>query len=170
MGRRAPVALPTGCDDLRMRTRHWLIVLGVAAGIVAMGGAITVGWQERSSQAIEHERTRNDDTVRSYLQSLTEGNYDSAYALVCTDETGTDRNSFEHTEREDPIRSFQIQSSVAWSSWVDGHGRIYQVRVIRTTGTGMVEISTQGSDTACVQYNNTQHLPVWGPTTTPTST
>jgi hypothetical protein len=141
-----------------MRTRNWTIALGVLVGVVALCGAAVAGWHERSGTDAERERSKSDDAVRAYLNATTGGDYDAAYALVCTDETGTDRRSFERVERSNPIRGFEIESSTEWSSWVDGHGRIYQVRVTYETGFGVVEIRTQGSDPVCIQYRNIRDL------------
>jgi hypothetical protein len=141
-----------------VRTRNWVIALGVLFGVVALCGAAVGGWQEWSRKDSESERSRSDDAVSAYLNSVTNGDYDAAYALVCTDETGTDRSSFERGERSNPTREFEIESSTTWSSWVDGHGRIYRVRVTRATGSSVVEISTQGSDTVCIQYRNIRDL------------
>jgi len=134
--------------------RNWIVTLGVLVGVVALGG-ITVGGWSRYSQL---ERSKSDDAVRAYLNAAMNGDYDAAYALVCTDETGTDRSSFEQDERSNPIRGFEIESSTAWSSWVDGHGRGYHVRLTHDTGSGVVEIPTQGSDPVCIQYRNIEDL------------
>jgi hypothetical protein len=141
-----------------MGTRNWVIALGVLIGVVALCGAAVGGWQERSRQDSERQRWKSDDAVRAYLNSVTNGDYDAAHALVCTDETGTDRSSFERAERSNPIRGFEIESSTSWSSWVDGHGRVYRVRVIRATGSSVAEIWTKGSDTVCIQYGNIRDL------------
>jgi hypothetical protein len=134
--------------------RNWVVTLGVVVGVVALCGVVVGGWSWDSKR----ERTRSDDAVRAYLNAVMNGDYDAAYALVCTDETGTDRSSFDEDERSNPIRGFEIESSTAWSSWVDGHGRSYQVRVTHDTGSGVVEIPTQGSDPVCVQYSDIRDL------------
>lgn len=141
-----------------MRTRTWGTALCTLVGVVALCGAAVAGWLELSRQDSERERSRSDDAVRAYLNAVTNGDYDAAHALVCTDETGTDRSSFERAARSNPIRRFKIESSDTWSSWVDGHGRVYRVLVTRATGSSVVEVRTQGSDTVCIQYGNIRDL------------
>jgi hypothetical protein len=145
-----------------------VVALGALVGVVALCGVAVGGWQELSRHDSERGRSRSDDVVRAYLNSVTNGDYDSAHALVCTDETGTDRTSFERAEQSNPIRRFEIESSAARSSWVDGHGRVYRVRVTRATGASVVEVSTQGSDTVCIQYGNIRDLRPSPSTTRPT--
>jgi len=143
------------CHDLLVRTRTWAAALAAAVGVVALCGAAVAGWQELSRRDSARERSSSDDAVRAYLNSMTNGDYGAAHALVCTDETGTDRSSFERVERSDPIRTFNIESSTRWSSFVDGHGRTYRVRVTRANGSSLVEIRTQGTTPVCIQYANT---------------
>jgi hypothetical protein len=139
-----------------VRNRNWVVALA-AVGVAALCGSAVVGWQEWSTHDVE---SKSDDTVRAYLSSVTNGDYDSAYALLCTDETGTDRSSFEQAERTDPIRGFDVESSSEWSSFVDGHGRVYQVRVSRAMSSSLVEIPTQGGDPdpVCIQYRDIRDL------------
>jgi hypothetical protein len=85
------------------------------------------------------------------------GGIAALYALVCTDETGVDRDSFEQAEPGDPIRSFEIESSGEWSSWVDGHGRIYRVRITWATGIETVEIRIQDANSISIQYADIKH-------------
>ncbi|MBQ0892694.1 hypothetical protein KBX37_06175 [Micromonospora sp. U56] len=134
-----------------VRRRSWVTLLSFLAGLAALCG-VTVGVNSwRNSE----ERSQSDRTVQTYLDSLARGDYNAAHALVCTDETGVDRGSFEQAEQADSIRSFEIESSSTWSSWVDGHGRSYRVRVTGATGAEIVEvISTRGANNGCIQYRN----------------
>ncbi|GIF99487.1 hypothetical protein [Catellatospora citrea] len=91
--------------------------------------------------------------VRSYLDALTADDYPTAYALICTDETGIERDEFERAARREPVRSYEIGASVAWSSPVDGSGREYRVTVTGATGVRAAQrIRTQGG--RCIQYGN----------------
>jgi hypothetical protein len=67
--------------------KRW--VLGVASGVVAtLGGVLVVATPTRTD-----EGPANDRVLRAYLGALASGEYDAAYALVCTDETGIDKST-----------------------------------------------------------------------------
>lgn len=126
----------------------------VVLALVAVGLASVCGVAWLVDASVDNEAA-SERTVRAYLDSLIGGDYAAAYTLICTDETGIERGEFDGPERENPVRSFEIESSGAWSSPVDGHGRVYLVRVTRTAGTPVVqEIRTQGDRDVCIQHGN----------------
>jgi hypothetical protein len=97
------------------------------------------------------EGSANDRLLHEYLGALARGEYDAAYALVCTDETGVDKSTFVAAQQQDPVRVSQVDSFGDWSSWVDGHGREYQMRITHASEAVTVErIATQSG--RCIQY------------------
>ncbi|MFC7245069.1 hypothetical protein ACFQO7_21550 [Catellatospora aurea] len=121
----------------------------VAAGLVSACGVI----------GPVDDGTASERAVRNYLDALVQGDHAAAHALICTDETGVERGEFDAAEQANPVRSYEIESSVAWSSPVDGHGFGYRVRVTRTAGNPVVqEIRTQGDRDICIQHGNIRNL------------
>jgi hypothetical protein len=121
----------------------------VAGGAVATLGAVSVvGTWNR----IDDEGPANDRLVHAYVRALARGDYDAAYELVCTDETGVDKSAFVEEQQQDPVQTSQIQSFGSWSSPIDGHGRDYQVQITHASGAVTVEhIATQSG--RCIQYH-----------------
>ncbi|GAA1363379.1 hypothetical protein [Catellatospora chokoriensis] len=131
------------------RQRSAPVRIIAAVGLLALGCATWV--VVRSAGAAENPDAER--VVRSYLDALIAGDHATAYGLICTDETGVERAEFERAARRDPVRSYEIGSSVAWSSPVDGSGREYRVTVTAATGARAAQrIRTQGG--SCVQYDN----------------
>lgn len=132
-----------------MINRRGIVFALVAAGLVSACGVI----------GSADDGTASERAVRNYLDALVQGDHAAAHALICTDETGVERGEFDASEQENPVRSYEIESWVAWSSPVDGHGRVYRVQVTRTTGTPVVqEIRTQGDRDICIQHGNIRNL------------
>jgi hypothetical protein len=98
-----------------------------------------------------NERRREDEEISRYLSLVQERDHSGADAMLCG---GDDTRTATLRDTDEPdwglrrIETFAIVGSEEWSSWVDGHGRNYHVRLTFADG------STATSDLALEVIGN----------------
>jgi hypothetical protein len=129
----------------RSRRGHRLLLWAAAVVIGALVcGGIPVLYVELSNSS---EQRKEDKEISGYL-SLVQGNdHSGADAMLCGGDdtrTATLRDTDEPDWGQRRIEAFAIVGSEEWSSWVDGHGRIYHVRLTFADGsTAMSDLAVE---------------------------
>jgi hypothetical protein len=116
----------------------WTALLLVVALICGGLPYVYFRWSDLDEQRMA------DDEVGRYLSLVQEGDRSRADAMLCGgDDTTTVQlnDTFETDWSALRIDSVAIVSAWDWSSWVDGHGRTYGVRLTFADGsTAMTEL------------------------------